>query len=104
LLSSYESAVSSKTILDTISLSPLERLEAISERHPFSSENIQKMTELYAWFLEKTGYRREIVLDWIDDKKNRTEAFAKGREFANEMFNVYCKVTANTDKMRYLVL
>ncbi len=104
LLSIYPKTVKPDDLLSTIALSPLERLDRIAQARSSSKKHVERMKELYAWFLEETGRDKEEVLTWISLPTNRMEAFDNGRLFADEMYKIHRKVTEETEIMRYLVV
>ena len=104
LLSNPDARCDPDELFDIAQLSPLERLDKIGELKPATASPVLAMKELYSWFLEHTGHEPSPVLAWIADETNRTAAFDNGRQFATQMYNILCKVTVNSDNMRYLVV
>ena len=104
LLSMNGGVVGPEDFIHIIKLSPLERLDKIVEKEPATKEYVEAMKKDYLWFLEKTGCEKSDVLRWIACRENRENAFDKGREFATQMYEILCKVTAETDIMRFLVV
>ena len=104
LLSINRGVLGPDDLLNIVQLSPLQRLDRIAEIEPEANVYIGNMKTRYSWFLEKTGYEKAAVFDWISDRDSRSEAFESGRQFAHEMYNVLQKVTNGTDIMRYLVV
>ena len=87
-----------------ISLSPLERLDEIAKTKPTTGECVDAMKKTYSWFLDRTGRKESEVLGWIADPCNRKAAFGKGRWFADQMYEILCRVTEGSDTMRFLVV
>ena len=62
---------------------PLERLISLKETNQIIVNNL---IETYSWFLGVTGKSDKNVLSWIGSKKNRDEAFSKGRDFHSNFY------------------
>lgn len=97
-------AVEPCKLLEIIRLSPLERLGRVVDIVPGTKQRVTNVKEVYSWFLEETARDRDDMLRWISDSGNRNKAFGKGREFANEMYQLIRTATEETEIMRFLVV
>ena len=96
--------ISQEQVIEVASLTPLERLELLSERGPHAKEQISILMEEYRWFLESVGKPKAEVLAWISDKKTREDAFAHSDRFVQSMYNLVSKIAEESNYMRFLVI
>lgn len=87
-LASYNGTISEKDILEISKLTPLDRLIKLKVDDPGVDYKVQKVLDLYHWFLSRTQIPSEEMLKWISDKNLRNEAFNKSREFGQDLFDV----------------
>jgi len=97
-------AAEPRRLPEITTLSPLERLGRVVDIVPETKQRVTNMKEVYSWFLEETARDRDDMLRWISDSSNRNKAFDKGREFANQMYQLIRTVTEGTEIMRFLVV
>ena len=91
-------------LLDIFKISPLSRLDRIADRSPVLRAEVEKIRELYSWFLDRTGGAKDQTLEWIGRRDSRNGAFQRGREFANSVYDLIVRVTEGTESMRFLVV
>ncbi|KAA6321586.1 hypothetical protein EZS27_028777 [termite gut metagenome] len=102
-LASRNGSIDEKQILEISKQIPLERIINLKLEFPKAISQINKISELYNWFLEKTQIPSEEMLQWLSDKKLRNEAFEKGREFGDDIFNLL-EIVDNQKILRKLLI
>ena len=83
--------------------SPNERLAAVGTGTPEVQETVERLLDLYAWFLERTGQPEEDVLGWIGDKDERVQAFEKAKAYGDAYFELL-RTLSSDDALRHLVV
>lgn len=87
-LASFNGTINEKDILNIAKLTPLERINKLKTDISGIEIKVQKVLDLYHWFLSKTQIPSDEMLKWISDKNLRNEAFDKSREFGLDLFDV----------------
>lgn len=87
-LASFNGTINEKDILNIAKLTPLERINKLKTDISGIESKVQKVLDLYHWFLSKTQIPSDEMLKWISDKNLRNEAFDKSREFGLDLFDV----------------
>ena len=107
VLSTNLGIISPEELFELVHHSPLHRLElAVKKEAPNfkdASSHLSNAFELYAWFLELTEQPKLEMVEWIGNKENRVQAFQKGREFGDEIYELLTAI-ADKNAMRYLVV
>jgi hypothetical protein len=96
--------ISQAQVIEVASLTPLERLEMLSERGAHAKEQISILMDEYHWFLESVGKPKTEVLNWIADKEMRKKAFAHSDKFVHSMYTLVSKIAEESNYMRFLVI
>ena len=91
-LASSKGTIDENDILDIALQTPLERIMKLKTHIPGIESRIQKIINLYNWFLDRTQIPSAEMLEWLSDKNLRNEAFNKSREFGNDLFELLQKV------------
>ncbi len=93
--------VSHETIIDIVMQKPTEILLKLKNDERVKVE-VDKSLELYTYFLNLSKKDDS----WIEDKKNRDEAFTKSREFGDCIYNILINLIGdkNTEILKYIVL
>lgn len=104
LLSRNRDVLTPRTFVEIIGLPPIERLDRAAEIVPSAESLVSEIKDRYARFLNRTGRPKEEVLNWISDRGERDQAFAEGRVFHSQMYDLLLELTKETDTMRYLVI
>lgn len=84
-------------------ITPLDRLTSLTTRENSPVGLIDEIVTLYDWFLTVTGRPESEVLEWIALEVNRNQAFDKGRDFGQLMFEVLRDLVPDKS-LRYLVM
>lgn len=95
--------LNSERVLEIVKLSPLERLNAVSKSNPKTVDGIEKIFDLYNWFLDLTHKSENELLEWINEQNNRDIAFSKSREFAKLFFELMINED-NKEKLLYFLI
>lgn len=107
VLSTNLGVISPADLFELVHHSPLHRLQlAVKEELPnftAASSHLSSAIELYAWFLSLTDRPKADMVEWISYKQNREQAFQKGREFGDEIFELLTSI-ADKNVIRYLVV
>lgn len=103
-LLSKGSALSADDVVETVELTPLERLRALGEANSDVKETVGILLDKYAWFLEHVGKDKETVLHWIANQENRDGAFAESREFVKAMGDLVRLTAEKHGYLRYLII
>jgi hypothetical protein len=77
-------------IKDIIIRTPLQRIQDLSSDQTIKPE-IDQIIDLYFWFLNITQIPKDKLLDWIQNDKNRDDAFDRSRQFAKLIYDVMIK-------------
>lgn len=85
-------------------LTPLKRLEAVSELRPEVAEIISNLFGLYEWFLGEMNRPKEQLYEWISVDSNRDVAFDKARMFSDLMYRLITTMPKNCSILKYLVV
>lgn len=91
-LAGFNKTINESDILQISQLTPLERIRKLKNDVTNIDTEIEKVLDLYKWFLDHTQIPSEEMLNWISDKNIRNEAFEKSRDFGSELFNILKKV------------
>lgn len=86
-------------------MTPITRLQSIQE-NPKNSDlvsDIQDIIDDYQWFINHTQVDSKEMLDWIENKKTRDEAFKKSNEFGKNIYNVLNKIDMNNLVLKLLI-
>jgi len=99
IISSYEGLDQNK-VLDIVKLTPIERLQNLTESNREIKDDVEKALNLYTEFLQLTSKPG----DWIENEENRNLAFNKGRLFGDCIFQVLSKLAKhNSEILKYIV-
>jgi len=102
-LASSSGTINEKDILDIALMTPLERINQLKRDVSGIDNQVQKILDLYNWFLDRTQIPSEKMLEWLSDKNLRNVAFDKGREFGDELFNLLQTID-NQDILKKLLI
>ena len=102
-LASSTGTIDQHDILEISLLTPLERIFKLKSENTGVEKQVQKILDLYYWFLNRTQIPSQEMLDWLSDKNLRNEAFDKGREFGEERF-VLLENVDNQDILKRLLI
>ena len=104
ILISINQSISPEDLVKTFKLSPFDRLDEVAEHVPETKEQVKNIKRAYSWFLKKTDQEKSEILDWIGDPKNRQDAFAKGRRFGIQIYELLLTAIKEPNAMRFLVV
>ena len=103
-LSCHEEPVTQKQVFTLVTMTPQDRLREIKEALPETKTLIDDMLDQYSWFLEKTNLSTPEIEEYFRDKKNRIDAFAKGNQYGDLMYDLLSLVDKKFHCMRHLVV
>ena len=83
---SYPLPVEKEQVIEQISLTPRQRLQAIPERVPAAEESVAEILEGYAWFLEKTGLSKEKLHAHFSDSEMKSEMSKRATDHGDSMY------------------
>jgi len=96
-------AYTKESIRRILGLTPIKRLiEAFEDGEEDEIELVNGLLSEYAWFLSTSG--KEDAAEWINETKNRDEAFANARRFSDKLYQLLVKADRKGSLMRYLVM
>ncbi len=95
-----EKILDQQNILDIVKLTPIGRLNSLENK---VDDKVRKVLEMYDWFLEKTSHKKDDLITWLDDTKNRDLAFGNSRKFGDLLFDILKEVDTK-DFLKYLVI
>lgn len=98
-----QNPINENTILKISKMTSLERINHIGENNKEQEDNIDKLLDLYAWFLDAMHKPNEELLNWISDTEERIKAFDKATQFSDAMYEIM-KTCNNKDVLKYLIL
>lgn len=99
IISSYE-GLDQTGVLDIVKMTPIERLESLTEGNTNLKDDVEKALNLYTRFLQLTSR----PIDWIENVENRNLAFNEGRLFGDCIFHILSKLTTgNSEILKYIV-
>lgn len=101
---SRHDVITPELVLPLVELPPRERVIALKEFVPGSSDVIGEIISAYIWFLEKTALTTEDLHTYMADKNNEREALEKVQEFGTLMYSLLKLCTQKNDYIRYLVI
>jgi hypothetical protein len=87
-LVSLNKTINENDLLQIAKLTPIERIKKLKSDFSGIEQKVQKVLDLYQWFLGKTQIPSKKMLEWLSDKNLRNEAFDKSREFGLDLFDV----------------
>jgi predicted nucleotidyltransferase len=102
-LCSLTSPVDPEAVRTLLREPPLDRLLKVLDEHGLKKER-QEVMELYTWFLKKTALSTDELVKLFNNKRSKSEMFAKGDKFGDLVFRILREVTKDTEYMRYLVI
>ena len=94
----------SRNVENVAHMTPLDRLEHVSQERPELTPLINELVGDYAWFLDRTNQPEEAVLRWIGEKEARNEAFSRARSFGDKIHKLVIESIGTGQKLRYLVV
>lgn len=103
-LLSQGTGLSKGHVMKTSSLAPFDRLKAVAALSSISAENIARMGEEYAWFLQLTAKPKEEMLTWIADERNRAEAFGRASSFVTSTVGLTKHIATENNYLDYLIV
>lgn len=98
-----EEVLNEDKIFEIVKLSPLGRLEQLSQINPNIKSKIEEIFDLYNWFLDITHKEETYLLKWISEEANRKIAFDKARDFAKLLFELMLD-DKHRDKLLYFIM
>jgi hypothetical protein len=104
LLSRNRQVMTPGAFAKLVTLAPFDRLRRVADGVPNATAVVTRMEENYSWFLEAMAHPAEEVLAWIGDRPTRNGAFAKGRLFAADMYELLRLASSDSDTLRFLVI
>ncbi|HJP62586.1 MAG TPA: nucleotidyltransferase domain-containing protein [Mucilaginibacter sp.] len=91
-----------ENVQELIMKSPIERLLHIKSIYGSTVDIVDRMLELYEWFLEETGKEVKDVYNWIGIKENKENAFKNASEF-HDLFYKLIEQTSK-DLLKYYTI
>lgn len=91
-------------IVQTIQMTPIERILKICSERPDLSVACTRIIDIYQWFLEIVDQPPNNMLEWIGIRENRDIAFSKAREFGSAHFELVTRAPKQQDIHRYLIV
>lgn len=68
-------------LLKFVAEKPIIRMQAIGDENKSAKDTINRILELYDWFLGVTDIPEDKLIEWIGNKVNRDRAFDKARDY-----------------------
>lgn len=103
VLSKSNSVLNQNQLVKIVEMSPLERLLNLKEEHDILAPTIDRATELYSTFLERTNIPTSDLMDWMSKKTNRDDIFAEARRFDDQLFQIIKKIE-NPQTLKYFLI
>lgn len=97
-----ESTLKQEDVFKIAQTTSLHRLLILSENNTIKKE-VQETIKLYLWFLDVVQMEEKNALQWINNEKNRIEAFDKSKLFGQKIFNIMME-SPNKNSLSYLVI
>ena len=91
-------------LLKSFLLPPFDRLTEVGRQIPDTAERINGIAESYSWFVKATDMEKSAMLKWIGDQNNRHDAFARGRAFGSDIYELLVESIKDREVMRFLVV
>lgn len=104
LIAQSKQVVEPSTLFEYVRTTPIRRLRLAGTTVPEGGKIVDKLLENYAWFLDATGKPKEQVLEWIGERTNRDDAFARARQFGDSMLELLIRSTSDNGILRYLII
>lgn len=80
------------TLLELVQKTPQERLSEVASALPEVEQNVARVLDRYAWFVEQTGQTEEQLRSGFDDKSKRAERFQLANEYGDAMYELIARV------------
>jgi len=87
-LVSSNSSIPQEKVMDIAKMTPTERLISLKGINGQTDAKIQKAINSYEWFISKTQIPSDKMLEWLEDRNQREEAFSKSSEFGQQLFDI----------------
>ena len=91
-------------VIEISGQTPLDRLRSLVADDPALCTYIDPMFAEYEWFLTSVSRSKEVVLDWISDKEERTVAFRHSNQFMDNMYLLVSNIAEKHNYLKYLVI
>jgi hypothetical protein len=91
-------------VVEIARLTPLDRLQKLSNLGPAEAELVKILLGEYAWFLDAVSLEKTVVLEWISSQDNRSEAFARSKVFIDSMYKLVFMIAERHSYTRYLII
>lgn len=100
-------SVNEAKIIEIMSLTPRERLQAVADRHPAVKTEVDAILESYNWFLEMTGKATKDLELNFNEKSKRSKMFDRANEYGDKMFSLLQALDSSDPQLklvRHLVI
>ena len=103
-LLAHEAPLSSDDVIADCNLTPMQRWDRLAGQFPNLHQQFATLVTLYNWFLERTGYEKTVVLNWISVRENRDSAFEKAHAFSDAVYGIVREIATQRGFLKILVI
>lgn len=99
-LASHDGKIDAKSVLELTKKTPYDRLALIPDRIPKTKDVVLEILESYSWFLDQTALVTEELDRKFSNEEQRSEMFAKAKEYGDLMFNLLSIIDEERSELR----
>ena len=96
--------LSAENAIKTATLTPAERMNEIARLSFVSTASVERVTQEYQWFLDKTGHPKDDTLNWISDPSNREAAFSHAAHHIEAYGEIVKSIAEEHGYLRYFII
>lgn len=103
---SAQGSVGPKEMLEIVSVTPRERLLRVADDIPELHDDVTRVLEDYAWFLEQTALPTNELESLFLDKESKAAMFARASEYGSKLHSLIRRIDERSegDLLRALVV